>query len=92
LTLKSTKTDKQSHVTISLPADSRAHLQSEVSRGTEEQSMNSTTFLTDTTYDQPYIGLPRHNSTPRKRWAVTPRDEQDGILIATETVELSALD
>ncbi|GBN05940.1 hypothetical protein AVEN_264715-1, partial [Araneus ventricosus] len=88
----STKTDKQSHVTLSLPVDSRANLQSEASHGTEEQSVNSTAFLTDTTYDHSYIGVPRHNSTPRKRWNVTPRDGQDVILVASETTELSAMD
>ncbi|KAF8773897.1 TOG array regulator of axonemal microtubules like protein [Argiope bruennichi] len=92
LTLKSTKTERQSHATLSVPLDSRGQLQSGVSHRTEDQSMNSASILTDTTYNHPYMGQPRHNSTPRKRWNVTPRDRQETILIASETTELPTMD
>ncbi|GFS44625.1 TOG array regulator of axonemal microtubules protein 1 [Trichonephila inaurata madagascariensis] len=55
----------------------------------EEERTNTSNFLTDTTLDKSSVGPPRHSSTPRRRWDLTPEGRQNSIPVAPKILESS---
>ncbi|GIY30484.1 TOG array regulator of axonemal microtubules protein 1 [Caerostris extrusa] len=86
-TSKSTPGDKQNNVCF-FPINSRGMPCSEPSLFEEA---SSATFTADTTLDDCSFGVPRHSSTPRKGWTLTPEDQQTSTATISETAKLSSI-
>ncbi|GFY25188.1 TOG array regulator of axonemal microtubules protein 1 [Trichonephila clavipes] len=53
----------------------------------EDERTNTSNFLADTILDNSSVGPPRHSSTPRRRWDLTPEGRQNSIPVAPKILE-----
>ncbi|GFR33752.1 TOG array regulator of axonemal microtubules protein 1 [Trichonephila clavata] len=81
---------RRNHQISSLRINSRGLPQSAAScECPEEEGMNTSSFLADTTLDNSSVGPPRHSSTPRRRWDLPPQGTQNTGLVSPKMPESS---